>query len=498
MARSRAWKIYKGLIFGCFDEAVPSLEEYLGEMKYYIDFYFDRREGGVEILGGVTKAKIPANWKMAAEQFAGDSYHAQFTHISNFSVVAPPTMARRELAASAQIGDANYVQRGRQFTSPFGHGTGFVTEGGMGFASTGGDPIIDEYEASILPEIEARLGADRRRMRGLHCTIFPNFSWLNPARTLRVWQPKGPNAFEIWSFVFVDKQAPEEVKEATRWVTQMQFGPAGLAEQDDGENWGLISGNLASRGPQIHKLALNYTMGLGHEGSRPAVSRPGAPASLRRDGPAHVLPSLGGIHDLHASGPCRPSLPLAAPTGGTSMLAVADLTFENTTRLVDTKDYRIQINEAGEGHPIFMIHGGGPGATGWSNFAPNVEVLSQKYRCIAVTMPGWGESSPQTVQTGRDGVEAMKQLADSMGIDKAAFVGNSMGGGTSVRFAAEYPARVSHLITMGLGSPGGCEYAPAGRHVGRHPRPCRSLPGPFSAEHAAAGAGHVLRPVLRL
>jgi 2-hydroxy-6-oxonona-2,4-dienedioate hydrolase len=44
------------------------------------------------------------------------------------------------------------------------------------------------------------------------------------------------------------------------------------------------------------------------------------------------------------------------------MAAVADMSFENTTRLIDTKDYRIQINEAGEGHPIFLIHGGGPGA----------------------------------------------------------------------------------------------------------------------------------------
>jgi 3-phenylpropionate/trans-cinnamate dioxygenase alpha subunit len=103
----------------------------------------------------------------------------------------------------------------------------------------------------------------------MHCTIFPNFSWLYPARTLRIWQPKGPDSFEIWSFVFVDKQAPEEVKEATRWHTQGQFGPAGLAEQDDGENWGLISGNLAGRGPQIHKIPLNYTMGLGHEGPDP-------------------------------------------------------------------------------------------------------------------------------------------------------------------------------------------------------------------------------------
>ena len=149
------------------------------------------------------------------------------------------------------------------------------------------------------------------------------------------------------------------------------------------------------------------------------------------------------------------------------MAAVAEVTFENTTRFINTKDYRIQINEAGEGHPIFMIHGGGPGATGWSNFAPNVAVLSRKYRCIAVTMPGWGESSPQSVETGRDGVEAMKQLADELGIDKAAFVGNSMGGATSVSFTAEYPDRVSHLITMGLGNPAGVNILqPAGMSEG--------------------------------
>ncbi len=150
-----------------------------------------------------------------------------------------------------------------------------------------------------------------------------------------------------------------------------------------------------------------------------------------------------------------------------NMASSAEVTFENSTKLVETKDYRVQVNEAGDGHPIFMIHGGGPGATGWSNFSPNVGTLSRKYRCIAVTMPGWGESSPQTVQTGRDGTEALKQLADAMGIERAAYVGNSMGGAASVLFAATYPARVSHLITMGLGNPAGVSMLqPAGPSEG--------------------------------
>lgn len=128
-----------------------------------------------------------------------------------------------------------------------------------------------------------------------------------------------------------------------------------------------------------------------------------------------------------------------------------ELTFESTYRLVETPDYTIQVNEAGVGHPIFMIHGTGPGATGWSNFEPNIRELSSSFHCIAVTMPGWGDSSPQSVSTGRDQGRAMLQLMDAMGIDRAAFVGNSMGGGIGMIMAAEHPERVSHLVTMGAG-----------------------------------------------
>ena len=136
--------------------------------------------------------------------------------------------------------------------------------------------------------------------------------------------------------------------------------------------------------------------------------------------------------------------------------------FESTRHIVQTPDYRIQVNEVGTGHPVFLIHGSGPGATGWSNFAPNMPALSKHYRCIAVTMPGWGESSPQDLETGRDQAAAMCQLMDSMGIGRATYVGNSMGGGIALLMAAYHPERVSHLVTMGAGvwgvdvmSPGG-------------------------------------------
>src|SRR6267378_3225333 len=46
---------YKGLWFATFDPEAPPLREYLGEMTWYLDAFFDRREGGVEVIGGMHK-----------------------------------------------------------------------------------------------------------------------------------------------------------------------------------------------------------------------------------------------------------------------------------------------------------------------------------------------------------------------------------------------------------------------------------------------------------
>ncbi|WP_432842321.1 alpha/beta fold hydrolase [Dactylosporangium sp. CA-092794] len=142
------------------------------------------------------------------------------------------------------------------------------------------------------------------------------------------------------------------------------------------------------------------------------------------------------------------------------------ITYESTYRLITTTDYEIQVNEAGDGPPVFMIHGTGPGATGWSNFEPSIRGLASNFRCIAVTMPGWGDSSPQSVETGRDQGRAMVQLMDAMGIDRAAIVGNSMGGAVGMVLATAHPQRVSHLVMMGSGIWGVNVLAPSGMSEG--------------------------------
>jgi 2-hydroxy-6-oxonona-2,4-dienedioate hydrolase len=145
---------------------------------------------------------------------------------------------------------------------------------------------------------------------------------------------------------------------------------------------------------------------------------------------------------------------------------MAELTEANTAKSVRTKGWNIHYHEAGQGHPLIMIHGSGPGATGWTNFSQNIEALAAHHRVIALDLPGWGRSDPvdpEQMPVISAGVEAVAQLMDALGIDRAALMGNSLGGAVCLEFAAVHAERLSHMITMGAGfsafptvfSPGG-------------------------------------------
>jgi 3-phenylpropionate/trans-cinnamate dioxygenase alpha subunit len=240
---------YKGLIFATFDPAAPPLLEYLGEMTHYIDAWVDHLPGGIEILPGAIKWTIHGNWKIAAEQFAGDGYHAPVTHASSLGTF------------SGGMWDSQ--PPGRQFASRLGHGHSFIFGRSTRFEN---DPMGD-YNHHKSELVEARLGKQWANMIG-NFTVFPNMSGLPASANLRVWHPKGPNAFEIWSFTVVDKDAPDHVKKAQQRSATFTEGAAGTVEVDDGENWDLM-GQLLAQGHQTRRMSWNYQMGLGHEGPDP-------------------------------------------------------------------------------------------------------------------------------------------------------------------------------------------------------------------------------------
>ena len=59
-------------------------------------------------------------------------------------------------------------------------------------------------------------------------------------------------------------------------------------------------------------------------------------------------------------------------------------TEETTSKYADAGDLRFHYNEAGTGTPLLLIHGGGPGASGWSNYRRNVDALAQNFRVLVI------------------------------------------------------------------------------------------------------------------
>jgi hypothetical protein len=101
-------------------------------------------------------------------------------------------------------------------------------------------------------------------------TIFPNMSFHGQQpRTLLVSHPLGANETEMWRTYFVDKGAPEEVKQFLREYYMRYSGPAGMTEQDDMENWNYA--HASSRGTVARRRPYHYKAGLGTGGRHDAI-----------------------------------------------------------------------------------------------------------------------------------------------------------------------------------------------------------------------------------
>lgn len=114
---------------------------------------------------------------------------------------------------------------------------------------------------------------------------------------------------------------------------------------------------------------------------------------------------------------------------------------------------RVHYYRFGQGDPVIMIHGGGPGAMGISNYRRNVAALAEHFTVYVIDLPGYGQSDNTIGDTGIFESLASSVLAfmDELKLEKASFVGNSLGGGTSLKVAVKAPSRVHRLVLMGTG-----------------------------------------------
>ncbi|HLK78929.1 MAG TPA: alpha/beta fold hydrolase [Streptosporangiaceae bacterium] len=117
---------------------------------------------------------------------------------------------------------------------------------------------------------------------------------------------------------------------------------------------------------------------------------------------------------------------------------------------------RLNYEEAGRdrpGVPVVLLHGGGPGASGMSNFGRNLPTFAERFRTLVVDQPGYGKSDKPPVRGSyfTFAADALAVLLDELGIERVHLVGNSLGGGTATRFALNFAERAERLVLMGPG-----------------------------------------------
>lgn len=266
-------EVFCGIIFANWDEDAEDLQSYLGDFSWYLNSIFGRAKDGYEVLGPPQRFVVDANWKAAAEQFAGDGYHAGQLHRSLADLVdMDPNNPRqwslcdpkvstdkghgiicftlkerlRRVAKDGGVDDMTPIERFQVIPPP----------GMMPDQVEGMTELFNPDELRLLSENPPSIGG-----------MFPNVGiWSNLAMlpdggasaflSLRTFVPRGPDKFEFVMWVFAAKNATEEFRNKLRLTASFGQGAAGFVESDDAEVWPGIS--RAARGYIGRQNKLRY------------------------------------------------------------------------------------------------------------------------------------------------------------------------------------------------------------------------------------------------
>jgi phenylpropionate dioxygenase-like ring-hydroxylating dioxygenase large terminal subunit len=261
---------YGGFIFGNMDSDCVSLDEYLGDLRWYLDVLLARPLGKIEVLRGRQRYECKSNWKIAGENFAGDTYHLPYSHGSLFRIDA------------RWLNPVSYQRSPSLYAVATAHGHGLCAIAAAGERYKADQELAREMGREVVEYVEEtqrrlteRLSAEQAAVYTIGFgNIFPNFS-LNNFSALRpiglyLWHPRGPSMLESWQWCALDSEAPKAVKDIIRVDFARQQATAGIAGQDDTENFEQVT--EATRGAIGQELAFNYQMGLAESAAVDAPS----------------------------------------------------------------------------------------------------------------------------------------------------------------------------------------------------------------------------------
>lgn len=266
---------YGGLIFGCWDDSAPSLEESLGDVRWYLDLMFRRTPGGTEVLGPPQRLRIKANWKVGVENFGGDGYHFNQAHQSTREIGCVPAFPQFPWYGALVHTDEAHSLGINQVPPEIP----FPPYGTIA-------PDLVEFVEQTLTEEQFGL---LKTTANIHGSLFPNTSYLYsmmvvdpdmppaPFLLIRTWVPISADETEVITWNLVDREASDQLKQASCQTYIRSFGSSGIFEQDDFEMFSLIT--KMSSTPIGRRQTMDYSMGLHRE---PLKDWPG-PGTVFRD-----------------------------------------------------------------------------------------------------------------------------------------------------------------------------------------------------------------------
>jgi 3-phenylpropionate/trans-cinnamate dioxygenase alpha subunit len=258
---------YKGFIFGTHDASAPLLEEFLGATGR-LGLNTIALRGDMQVVPGIQKYVIDCNWKIAVDNLF-DWYHPQITHASAFQPGVLPAMQEpRDRLEGMDMNGVN-MQSGAGLELPerailsskleqivvlgeFGHAIGGPTRS---------KSVYFEFDPTWrdTPQAKAELGPVGTNVAG-HPNIFPT-TWATGSPQISLRIPRDPNHTEIWWFTFIDRKLPRENRDFLVMMANRIFGPAGVLEQEDGENWAQATAQ--TRGVASRRMKHMLNMGIG-------------------------------------------------------------------------------------------------------------------------------------------------------------------------------------------------------------------------------------------
>lgn len=123
--------------------------------------------------------------------------------------------------------------------------------------------------------------------------------------------------------------------------------------------------------------------------------------------------------------------------------------YHGTLRELVTEMGTLRYHEVGDGPPLLLLHGSGPGVTGWRNYRGNLAAFARHFRCLVLELPGFGVSDPTDEHPMAAAPKAVLRFLEGLGLNQVDVIGNSMGGIVAANLAIARDGLFRRVVTVG-------------------------------------------------